>query len=131
MRLLGPVGGLVLCGLLLAGCAGSAEPDAQRAATGFLDAAGRDDGEAACALLTPRTRTELSTSEGQSCAEALPADRIQPGTVRSVQVWSGWAQVDTDANTLFLTEFDDGWRVSAAGCTPADESEPYRCVVGG
>jgi hypothetical protein len=38
--------------------------------------------------------------------------------------------VDTDAGSVFLAEFDNGWRVTAAGCTSRGESLPYQCVVG-
>ncbi len=95
----------------------------------FLDAAGGGDTQSACTLLVPKIREELAFSEGQPCAESLPADRLH-GTVRDADVWSDWAKVTTDAGTLFLTEFESGWLVTAAGCEPNGDA-PYRCVVGG
>ena len=37
----------------------------------------------------------------------------------------GWT-----GDTVFLLRFPDGWRVSAAGCTPQGEA-PYDCEVQG
>jgi hypothetical protein len=105
------------------------EQDVSAVATRFLDATGRGDAESACALLAPRTREDLSISDGQPCAESLPTDRLR-GTVQDVAVWSNWAQASTDGGTLFLTEFDSGWLIAAAGCQPNGEA-PYHCVVGG
>lgn len=114
----------------LAGCASqSSEQDASQAAIRFLEAASNSDGAAACALLLPKTRDDLMVSEGQPCAESLPMDRIH-GTVREASVWSDWAKVTTDQGALFLTEYESGWLVSAAGCESNGDA-PYRCVVGG
>ena len=115
--------------VLLAGCASQSDrQDAAGVAGRFLDAAQGGDAGTACALLTPQTRDELVASEGEECARALPVDRLGGG-VRSADTWSDWAQVSTDHGTLFLTKFDSGWLVSAAGCAPAGDL-PYRCVVG-
>jgi hypothetical protein len=123
-------GVVVICLVVLTGCASQSGRDgATGVATRFLDAVASADAEAACALLSPRTREDLTTSDGAPCAEVLPTDRLG-GTVRDADTWSDQAVVTTDHSTLFLTEFDSGWRVSAAGCEP-DGEEPYRCVVGG
>jgi hypothetical protein len=118
---------------VLAGCANqTGERDASSVAARFLAATGRGDTQAACALLTPQTRADLQASDGQSCEEALPADRLR-GTVTEatpVDVWSDQAQVNAEGGAVFLTEFDSGWLVSAAGCAPNGDA-PYRCVVGG
>jgi hypothetical protein len=115
---------------VLAGCATeSGERDASAAAARFLAATGNGDAQAACSLLAPRVREDLATSQGQPCAEALPADRLR-GAVTGAQVWSDWARVSTDDGVVFLTEFDSGWLVTAAGCQPNGDA-PYRCVVGG
>jgi hypothetical protein len=117
---------------VLSGCAtGTAEQEASAAAERFLTAVEGGDAEAACALLTPRTREELAVSDGQPCAESLPADRLGGGaTVRDVSVWSGWARVNTDNDALFLAEFETGWLIAAAGCQPNGDA-PYQCVVEG
>jgi hypothetical protein len=123
--------GLVaLSAVVLAGCgASSEEQQVSAAAAQFVAAAGRGDARSACALLTPRTRNDLVTSQGEDCTQALPVDRIRGGVGDAV-VWSDWARVGTDSGALFLTRFDSGWLVDAAGCQP-DGDAPYRCVVGG
>jgi len=119
----------MLVAVLLAGCANpTTERDASGVASQFLDATGRGDTRSACALLTPKVREDLLASDGQSCEESLPADRLH-GTVTEAAVWSDWAQVHTDGGSVFLTEFDSGWLVAAAGCEPNGDA-PYRCVVG-
>jgi hypothetical protein len=123
--------GLALAALLVTGCSvGDSETQVSQVAVRFLAAASAGDTATACTLLTPHTREQLTTSDGTSCAEALPADRIPDAPAGKPAVWSDWAKVDTRAGALFLTEMDNGWRVAAAGCTPAGESRPYRCVVG-
>lgn len=89
------------------------------------------DGNAgsACALLTSQTRQELVVSDGEDCPQALPVDRLEVGAIHGVEVWSGWARVNTAAGAVFLTEFDAGWRISAVGCRSEDRS-PEICVVG-
>jgi hypothetical protein len=128
MKTVGTV--VVACAVVAAGCASQSTRDEASAAAGrFLDAVSRSDVRAACALLTPRTREDLVAAEGQPCVRALPTDRLG-GTVESTDTWSDEAVVNTDQGSLFLTEFDSGWLVSAAGCAPEDDA-PYRCVVGG
>jgi hypothetical protein len=120
-----------LCALVLSGCASQSTRDEALAAAGrFLDAISRSDTRTACTLLTPRAREELVTSAGRSCAAALPTDRLG-GRVESADTWSDQAVVRTGEGALFLTEFDDAWLVSAAGCRSSDGDAPYRCVVGG
>jgi len=120
----------VLCVVSLVGCASqSGQEDAASVAVRFLDAAGRGDTGTACALLTPRTREDLAVSDGQSCEQSLPTDRLG-GAVKRADTWSDWALVSTEDSSVFLTEFDSGWLVSAAGCQPNGDA-PYRCVVGG
>jgi hypothetical protein len=121
---------IVMGAVLLAGCASQSEQDAAvTAAHRFLDAVSRSDTRAACALLTTRARDDLVVSSGRPCTRALPAARLG-GTVKSEDTWSDQAVVNTDDGSLFLTEFDSGWLVSAAGCAPQTDA-PYRCVVGG
>lgn len=121
---------VVLCAAGLVGCASqSDQEDAASVAARFLDAAGRGDPGAACALLTPPTREDLAVADGQPCEQSLPTDRLG-GSVEQVDAWSDWARVSTEDSSVFLTEFDSGWLVSAAGCEPNGDA-PYRCVVGG
>lgn len=125
---IGSVG--VLVALLLVGCANQTDQrDASSVASRFLDATGHSDTQAACALLIPQVREDILVSDGQPCEEALPVDRLR-GTVTDAAVWSDWARVNTDGGSVFLTEFDSGWLVTAAGCQPHGDA-PYLCVVGG
>jgi hypothetical protein len=124
------LGCLVVLGAALSGCANeSGEQAASNVAARFLDAASRGDGEAACMLLTPMVQQDLAVSDGQPCPQSLPMDRLQ-GRVGRASVWSNWAQVATDKGSVFLTEFEAGWLITAAGCQP-DGDAPYHCVVGG
>lgn len=120
---------LLVCAIALTGCAAEGDRSAASdTATRFLSAAADGDSGTACALLTPRTREDLVTSDGP-CEESLPADELT-GMVTGSDTWSEWAKVDTDSGALFLTEFESGWLVSAAGCAP-EQDAPYRCLVGG
>jgi hypothetical protein len=120
----------LLLALLVAGCsAGDREQEVSQRASGFLTALAQGDTGTACSLLTPQARDNLATSAGSSCAQAFPTSRIHSGKVQSVHVWADRAMVATDAGSVFLAEFTDGWRVTAAGCTSRGESMPYLCVV--
>jgi hypothetical protein len=118
----------------LTGCSASSErEEAGAAATRFVAQLASPD--AACALLAPGTRTELMAEAGTSCAAAL-ADEDLPtaaSAVVSVSVAGHSAQVVLGTQVLFLARFDDGWKVTAAGCsrTSADPSRPYECKVKG
>ena len=63
-------------------------------------------------------------------APAQLATLPDPGAVQRVEVWGDTAQVHLAGDTVFLLRFPDGWRVSAAGCTPRGDA-PYRCEVRG
>jgi len=123
------LGFLLVLGVAAAGCANeTGEQDASRVAAQFLDAASRGDGETACMLLTPMVQADLAVSEGQPCPESLPMDRLH-GTVGRANVWSNWAEVSTNQGSVFLTEFEGGWLITAAGCRPNGDA-PDLCVVG-
>lgn len=120
---------MVACAAALSGCSAQAiGQDAADAAARFLSATETGDLAAACALLTPRTRDEFAVSDGP-CEESLPADQLG-GTITGTDAWSDWAKVSTGQDAMFLTEFESGWRVAAAGCRPNGDA-PYRCLVGG
>jgi hypothetical protein len=112
----------------LSGC--SPAPDARVGAVveQFYGAVRDGRGEAACALLAPRTVEEMAVG-GDDCAEAV-VKLPPPGATRVVRVWGNEAQVRLAADTVFLHRFHQGWRVRAAGCRPRGD-EPYLCVVGG
>jgi hypothetical protein len=121
-----PAGVALMAGAVA--CSSAAQPDVETAVAQFAGAIARHDGEAACALLTDDARRGTETF-GRSCAEQL-ATLPDPGAVEQVEVWSDAAQVRLAGDTMFLLRFPDGWRVSAAGCTPEEEA-PYQCEVQG
>ena len=50
----------------------------------------------------------------------LPRQHLPVAThIRRVDVYGQDAIVRLDRDVVFLARFDDGWRVTAAGCTPA------------
>jgi hypothetical protein len=69
---------------------------------------------------------------GGTCAQALPQRDVpeDPGTVREVKVYGKDAVAYLERDTVFLARFDDGWRVTAAGCTPNGD-RPCDCDVEG
>lgn len=126
-------GAVVLGALTLTGCGADVErAGAARAADAFTRA-GVDDTRAACDRLAPRT-LEAVEEDGASCPQALAeADLPEAGERREVTVAGHSAQVRYAADTVFLALFDDGWRVTAAGCRRGspDPAVPYDCAVDG
>jgi hypothetical protein len=119
---------LLACSLvwLLAGCSSASQPEVARVAADFESPQG--DPQVRCQLLAPTTLEELQKSS--PCAEVLKQLPFQGGTARSVQVWGGGAQAKVGSDTVFLTETDSGWKVTAALCQPRGEA-PYDCQVEG
>jgi hypothetical protein len=109
---------------LVAGC-GVAERAAPAAATAraFSHAIADGDATGACALLAPRTAERVDP-----CDPAITELRLPTGEVRDTQLWGDRAHVRTSADTLFLVELADGWRIAAAGCVPAEE-DGYDCQL--
>jgi hypothetical protein len=129
MRIASGVAGVAVVLGLLAGC-GSAqrEAGASEVAEAFSSALDAGDAAAACAVLAPETSEALAASEGEACETALGSLELAGGPVLEVVVWGDRAQARTDADVLFLTEFESGWFVSAAGCAPQGD-RPYQCEV--
>ncbi|TQK42660.1 hypothetical protein FBY35_4088 [Streptomyces sp. SLBN-118] len=123
----------VLALATLAGCGGTGprEAGASEASEHFERqlVAGRTG--AACGALAPGTRMELEESEHKPCSEALAAEQLpEGGSVRKVDVYGRQALVVLEGDTLFLSQFADGWKVVAAGCRP-EPDKPYQCTVKG
>lgn len=119
--------------LVLAGCAGQGSVEdrpASDAAEHFTRAV-RSDPAAACGLLAPQTRVKLEDEQGP-CRTSLPESKVpqDAGSVREVKVYGKDAVAYLERDTVFLARFDDGWRVTAAGCTPNGD-RPYDCDVEG
>jgi hypothetical protein len=115
---------------MVAGC-GSSGSAAPEVATGFYDAIDAGDTSQACDLLAPQTRRELEQSEHTTCQRALARAELPvvDETVGSSR-FGHHAQVRFDNDTVFLAEYDSGWKVIAAGCT-ARGTLPYDCVIKG
>jgi hypothetical protein len=125
---------LALASTALAGCGTSDRaPDAAAVAERFHDAIGRQDGEAACREVAVETASKLEQEEARPCEDAI-LELDLPGEGRSVQtsVYAITASVSLAAGgRTFLDEFDDGWKVSAAGCVPTAPDLPYDCELEG
>jgi hypothetical protein len=117
----------------LAGCGAPVERQGAGAAADRFEADVQADPAAACALLAPRTLQSVE-KDGTSCAQALPGEDLpMPGDRNTVSVAGHSAQVRFAEDTVFLALFDDGWRVTAAGCsrTSDDPATPYDCTIEG
>ncbi|XVQ08352.1 hypothetical protein ACQP1W_38200 [Spirillospora sp. CA-255316] len=111
-----------------AGCGTGDEKAAVRETASALFQDVRDgDGGAACARLVPRAASSLEIG-GASCARQILRLGLEGGALGRVEVWSDQARVRAGADTVFLTRWGTGWRVTAAGCEPRREG-PYDCEV--
>jgi hypothetical protein len=117
--------------LLLAGCS-EGDPAGPEAAVGRFEAAlAAGAGEQGCAVLSEAAARKVAEAHGGSCSEALVAQDLPHDlAVLGVDVFGRQARVVLGADTLFLAEFPNGWRVTAAGCTAQDDA-PYDCAVEG
>lgn len=131
-RFLYAAGLAVVLATAVAGCAGQGSVEnggASRAALEFATSVASRPADA-CGLLAPETLRKLEDAEGP-CPQRLPQQDL-PGAavVRHVEVYGKDAIVQLDQDTVFLARFDEGWRVTAAGCTP-DGDRPYDCTLQG
>lgn len=127
-----PLGLLCLgVAVLVSACGSPADHAAERSSSDLRDAIASQDGAAACALLSPSTVDELEQSAGRPCPEAILEETVPTdGTASRVRVFGSMAEVRYDGDTVFLSRFPEGWRVSAAGCT-ATPRGTYDCVING
>ncbi len=119
--------------LVLAGCGAQVEREQAGAAADAFAENVEADPVAACALLAPRT-VESVEGDGLPCPQALvAADLPTSGEHTAVTVAGHSAQVRYSGETVFLALFDEGWKVTAAGCsrTSSDPAVPYDCAVEG
>jgi hypothetical protein len=124
-----PLAGLIAtASVVLSGCGAAPDSDAESAASHFLAAAQHGDGQAACALLAPETRSELEQSSSGPCAKAVLDEKPGSGSVEKVSVFETMAQVKFTSGVVFLSRFDSGWLVTAAACSPVP-NRPYDCSI--
>ncbi|WP_309051641.1 hypothetical protein [Streptomyces sp.] len=126
--------GALLAAAVLSGCGATAprEDGARRAAGRFTAALAAQDFGAACGLLAPGSREELTEDGKAPCDRALRSLELPSGGgARAVEVHGRQALLRTDDDTVFLSQFDEGWRVTAAGCVPQPDDLPYRCSLKG
>ncbi|HVQ17733.1 MAG TPA: hypothetical protein VMT27_01700 [Actinomycetes bacterium] len=84
----------------------------------------------ACRMLAPGTLSELQNTFG-TCRHSLPQQDLPVATkVRDVDVYGKNAIVHLDRDVVFLARFEDGWRITAAGCTPR-QNRPFTCTLKG
>ncbi|HEY3529071.1 MAG TPA: hypothetical protein VGK78_07960 [Nocardioides sp.] len=131
----GIVGGACVVVLAMAsGCASNRADDVQSVASQFYDAISAEHGSGACALLAPPTRSSVEQTEKKPCPDAIMAAGLHPPSrVEKVKVYGTMAQVTWGTEVTFLTRYDEGWRVLAAGCSmpPASQrtADHYDCTV--
>ncbi|MFJ7957750.1 hypothetical protein ACIQ62_15830 [Streptomyces sp. NPDC096319] len=129
-----PLLGVTTAVIVLGACGApqARQEEAARAGRFFEESLAAGDFRAACALLAPESREQLAEGEEKPCAEALAGqDLPRGGGVRSVDVYGRQALLGLRGDTLFLSEFDEGWRVVAAGCVAEPGDTPYHCVLKG
>jgi hypothetical protein len=120
-----------LLALLSAGCGRSDDERVATAVTArFLRAVDTHNGALACAQLSQGAIEALEHDEGKSCAKAAPDLDISPSRVTRTQVFGTGAKVDlADGHSAFLELTPRGWRLSAAGCRPQPDDQPFLCEV--
>ncbi len=130
---------LVPLALLVGGC-GSAESEAAAEASTRFVAMVRNDPSGACGMLAPHTRQRVEDDGDGDCVKGLEAAGLPaPGAAGDTagqavtEVAGHTAQVKLPGQAVFLSLFDDGWRIIAAGCTrPAEDTAiSYDCLVQG
>jgi hypothetical protein len=132
MRQCGRAGLAAICVTCLVSCGGLGEYEAQASAAArtFARALEAGDGLTACQALAPETRSALTDALQMPCADSILTQHIPAGGVaRGVDVYGRQARVVMVGDTVFLSRFQSGWRVVAAGCQPRP-SRPYQCQVG-
>jgi len=117
-------------------CGGASADDVTGVTRAFYQAIGSQDGATACRLLAPPTRSEVESSSGEPCARGILEEDVQEGTgAPRVKVYATMALVRWAQETTFVTRYDFGWRVYAAGCSPDPQSpadaDRYDCNVQG
>jgi hypothetical protein len=118
------------------GCTASGADDAADVAVRFVTSV-RSNPETACQLLAPRTLEAVAKDGGGVCPGVLEDSGATidapEGHPTQVDVAGHSARVMVGGQAVFLAWFDDGWRVTAAGCDrrQTDAGIPYECSIRG
>jgi hypothetical protein len=99
----------------------------------FHAALEEDDGAGACSRLTEETVETLEQEEMAPCPDAILELDLPAGARASradFYVTSAYAEL-AGGDTVFLDQGPEGWRISAAGCTPSEPERPFDCELGG
>ena len=128
------IGLLLVLGLGATGCGRSDDRErATAVAERFFTAIGSGDGATACEQLSVDTRQTLEQGEQKPCREAIGELEIEPGAPARVDVFLTGAEAELDnGDRAFLSETQEGWRLSAVGCKPGAEppaEEPMDCAL--
>jgi hypothetical protein len=117
--------------LVASACGSSQDQPARDVAVRFYSAVADRNGPVACGLLAPRTVDQVEQSAQMPCAQGLFDEGLRAAQEPAeVRVFGTMAQVRYRGETVFLTRFREGWKVMAAGCTPA-AADRYDCQVQG
>ena len=113
------------------GCA-SADATVATVANEFYASLAAGQTDVACDLLAPRTKAELEQAAGKGCTQALAAEHLTATTpIQGTRVYGTMAQVRFGGETAFLSRFQGGWKVMAAGCSPQQPDQSYDCLLSG
>jgi hypothetical protein len=115
----------------VAGGCSTAEDEASIESTTrkFFGAVAEKDGAGACALLTPDANESLEPA-GARCSEEILKLPLEGGETGPPEIWGEQARIRVGAETVFLTRWASGGRITAAGCEPR-HGKPYDCEVEG
>ncbi|MET4620764.1 hypothetical protein ABIE18_002220 [Arthrobacter sp. 2762] len=130
MRRIIPATAATLLLLAATGCAVDTS-GATKVAEDFHRAVNASDWAAACDLLQPAIREEAEQQDGDDCQTHLASAHLRnPGEVVKTEAYGREALVQFEGDAVFVAVSGSSWRVTAAGCTPREET-PYSCEVGG
>jgi hypothetical protein len=124
---------VLLLVLALAGCGQSDDRATVRAVTErFFNAYEANQGAVACATMATETRKQLESEESRPCPEAIGSIELSGGAISHVSVQLTSAKVDlADGESLFLSQEQPGWRITALGCRPTESptDTPLDCEL--
>lgn len=114
----------------LTGCGSGSDDAAVERARHFRQALQDEDAAAACADLAPRARTALEDAQSRPCTQViLDQDLPDARPHTATRVYGSMAQVSFEDDTVFLSHYRNGWRVTGVGCAPTTGDVPHECTV--